>query len=179
MYLNIFIIFFMTGFLTKLADEYDNKKLLRYKILLFIAGPLYGLFIGMVILIQPLVAPLWLGAVFGNIIAGKIDSLSHYAAMAALIITLLFSGTLSLNVLLIVIFTLVCVLEEFIHYLAVDKKKVKNKTFRNFIELRPLLEVVAFIYSWIIGEWVVWLSLLLFDIGYYLSSKLIRKKETS
>jgi len=171
----LLLITFITGLFTKLADEFEDRKLVKSKTLKVVAGVIYGSLIGYVIVKYPVVAPLWIGTVIGATLIGKIDALSHYVAMSAMVLVIAFFGINAISIIPLLIFALVCTTEEFLHEIWVTGKKIKDKTLVMLVELRPLLELTAFIYSAVTGYWSVWLALLTFDIGYVVVSKIAEK----
>lgn len=164
--LTLFIIAFLTGIFTKLADDFEDKKPVTHKGIRIFTGIIYGALIGYVIIKYPVVAPLWIAAVLGNLLFGRINALSHYAAMSALLFFIIFTGISAVNILLVALFTAVCIFEEWFHDIVSRKKLVKNKLLQQIVEFRPMLEIAAFVYSAITGLWIVWLALLCFDMGY-------------
>ena len=171
----LFIITFLTGIFIKLADEFEDSNITKSKILKILAGIIYGALLGYVIFAYPIIAPLWIGTIIGAILTGKIDALSHYVAMAVMLLIISFSGIMPISLIPLAVFAIVCTTEEMLHEYWITGKRIKNKVLNIFIEARPMLEFTAFIYSAITGFWSVWLALLCFDVGYILVVNIIRK----
>ncbi|MBW2993491.1 hypothetical protein KY317_02865 [Candidatus Woesearchaeota archaeon] len=165
----------LTGFVIKLTDliEDDGLKLFRFDNYLF--GAVYGILIAYVIIMSPVVAPLWLGVVIG---AGlgvirKRDASGHYLAAIVMFLVLLFLWDFRINFLLAV-FVLAAILDEWMSDLA-DQNKIKINFLRKFFLFRPIVEISAFITSAITGQWMLWLAILCFDTAYILTNRFINK----
>ena len=65
-----------------------------------------------------------------------------------------------------IIFIVAGFIEELVNTELLDKKKIKNKYLRIILKFRPILEITVFIASLVTGIWIMWFTLLLFDIGY-------------
>lgn len=173
--LTLLFLTFLTGLFTKLADDFSDKNLASYRPLLFLSGIIYGALISYVIISYPAVAPLWIAAVIGNLLFGRVNQLSHWSAIATMVFMISLFGLSPINIFIVLMFTAVCVFEEWLHDVITVKKLMvfKNKILKAIVEFRPMLEIASFLYSAITGLWSVWLALLLFDFGYVLAGKLI------
>jgi hypothetical protein len=172
--LTILLTMFIVGILVKIVDMVEDDGLGLHKIINIIFGVVYGFFIALLINNVPLIAPLLLGTVIGVILSGRIDGHGHYFGIGSFVFFLFFLGVPEISIPFLLLFTLVCVFEEAINML-VDNNKIKNKLIKKTFKLRPLLEITALLVSVFTGFWLIWFSILIFDIG-YLSTKTILQK---
>ncbi len=188
--LSVAIIAFVIGFLVKFVDfiEDDLKLVKKNKIkfdflknLSFPLGVLYGLLIAIMTIVWPILLPLAIGTILGEILARKIDVIGHFIGLFIFVILCAFLISLGiLNVglnLSFVAFALVflaaSVLDEF-----ADKYFEKfsgNSKQKSFFSYRPFLEIIAFLVSLITNQWIIWVTILSFDLAYILSTKILPK----
>ncbi|MBD3310147.1 hypothetical protein GF351_02925 [Candidatus Woesearchaeota archaeon] len=163
----ILLIALLTGFLTKLTDMIDEHGLRFFRGASILFGSIYGILIGYVISSSAVVAPLWIGAFIGVMIFGKIDAAGHYAGLAAALLYLLIFGMPSFSWLLLAVFMISSAKDEF--WVWYKRKNRLKGWLGRLIELRPTTETAAFAASLITGAWMLWLSILCFDIAYNLT----------
>ena len=169
----LILLSFLQGVIVKYVDQIEDLHLDKSKILRVVLGAFYGVIIFSVIYLFPFMAPLWLGTVLGLLLYGKIDALSHYVGVGVLFLLLIALGIPELSVILFILFTLVNFFEEFLNYI-LDSGKIKNKIVIKIVEVRPLLEITAFVVSLITGVWLIWIALLSFDVAYVLIGKVVK-----
>ncbi len=162
---------FVTGILVKIVDQIEDKKIKLMENVNVFLGITYGFLIAYVMLKSEIVASLWMAAVLGNIIAGKIDAPGHRLGIFSMMLMLAVFGFPKIDAYLLVIFVLAAYFDEFLKGLS-DKRKIKNKAIAKIASYRLLLEASAFAVSFYTGRWILFASILLFDIGYIIAAKL-------
>lgn len=161
---------FVTGIIVKLVDQAEDRKIRLFRNANALLGIAYGFLIAYVMLKSDLVANLWMAAVLGNVLAGKIDAPGHRTGIFSMLFALAVLGFPEFNPYLLAVFALAAYLDEFLPALA-KKIKIKNKTAVRMASYRLLLEAAAFAVSFLSGQWVLFASILLFDLGYIIASK--------
>lgn len=169
----LFVVAFLTGFLTKFTDFIVDSKLKTIKYLEFFTGFIYGFLIAWVIVNYPVIAPLWFGTVLAMIFTKKIDCLAHYFGIGTMLLFLVVWGIPAVNTIYLLIFSIAALLDEIGNDL-IYKRKVKG-ILKIFFDLRLTLELTTFIVSSITGLWILWLALLSFDLGYILTNKIFKR----
>lgn len=161
---------FATGILVKLVDQIEDKKL-KMKNMSALLGIFYGFLIAYVMIKSPIVANLWMAAVLANIAAGKIDAAGHRFGIFTMLIVLILMGFPQFNFYLIALFLITAYFDEHLKNMG-DARKIKNKTFAKMASYRVVLELTAFAVSVYTGEWILFASILAFDVGYAMINKL-------
>ncbi len=151
----------ISGFIVKLGDEYSEAKHITKKWYLSTSlGVLAAFFLYAVVYYKPMLAPLVIGGLLGNLLAYKIDDLIHY--MTFILVALpLFMGY-NIDVGLIILFTLAAWVDEYAHehhHYPLDK--------RPFLPLATLL---------MFPRMEFFFSAVAFDIGYRVCETLIKHK---
>jgi hypothetical protein len=177
---------FFTGLLVKFTDILsDNKTKLNNKqvmLLSSISGISYGALLALFIFTWPIIMPLALGTIFGLVFSKKFDSLGHYLGAITffiLSIYLFFYSGIQLNIdvlffELFVLFALVSFFEEKLNDFVDSSKSKSFFIFKKFhlamqiISLRILLELTTFLFSLFTNQWVFWITIFCFDVGYNL-----------
>ena len=149
---------FLSGLLVSLTDCFSDKK----NKLGYITGLGFGIIIAILISQGGPAATILAGGVLGVLLAGKIDSKLHLTGGLAGAITLGILNLPELNWRLAVIFGLAGFTDEFL-----DEKLTRKK----LLITRPLLPLAALITSYLTGEWLYFLTIALFDTGYFLGHK--------
>ncbi|MCF7861722.1 hypothetical protein K9M79_05735 [Candidatus Woesearchaeota archaeon] len=162
---------FLTGALVKFTDS-GHKLKIPY--LTSISGLVYGIGIGFVVTHFTNLSSLWIGMVAGVLFAGKIDKRDHFLGLLTFILTTLLLGIPKVNYIVILVIATLSILEEWINDNFVGK--IKNKFLNLFVEFRPLMEFVFIIYSIVLQDYMIIVSLLFFDIGYVLIAEKLKKK---
>ena len=198
--LSVAILSFIIGFLVKFVDfiEDDLKlsvklsktnlktkgkssKLVFLKKISFPLGILYGLLIAFVLFIWPILFPLAIGTILGEVVARKIDVVGHFIALFIFVLLCAFLISLGLLniglnlyfVALALVFLAASLIDEYF-----DKygEKAKGKyAYFSFFSFRPFLEITAFFVSLVSNEWIIWITILAFDLAYVLSTKFLPK----
>ena len=176
----LLVISLLTGISTKLVDLIEDDGLRLFKFDKYIFAVIYGILLGYIISNYNLIAPLWIGAIFASILAKKIDTKAHVIGLISSLIFVAFFGLGKISILFLIIFLIAAFLDEILSDLADGKSLFKtqflkfkvNKNIKKIFELRPLLEISALAVSFIIGDFSVFLAILLFDLGYNLTTRL-------
>ncbi|MFH0889923.1 MAG: hypothetical protein V1836_02140 [Candidatus Aenigmatarchaeota archaeon] len=163
---------FATGILVKFVDDIHDKPMKRFKNVEMFFGFSYGLLLSYVALKSADVANLWIAVVLANFLAGKLDSPGHRIGAFSMFAILFILGFPMLQPALFLIFLAAAYADEFFSDLA-DAKKIKNKTIAKIILCRPFLEVAAFVAAAITATWIIFASIIAFDLGYVATKKLI------
>ncbi len=162
---------FVTGILIKIVDQFEDKKTKLFRNANTLLGTAYGFLTAYVMLKSGLVANLWMAAVLGNVLAGKIDAAGHRIGIFSMLVILSFLGFPKFDAYLLAIFVVAAYLDEFLTELA-KRSKIKNEFIARMAPYRLLLKAAAFAASIYTGQWVIFASILLFDIGYVIASKI-------
>ncbi len=162
----------LSGIAVKYADYLEDRKEKSNTFLRIMIGVLYGSLLYSCLHIFPQLKELWIGMIFGLIVTGKIDAVSHYIGVSLFFILLIWiKGLIVMNYWILFMFIGACILEENLNEY-MDKGKIEKKTLRKIISIRPIVEMVALIVSIITGLWPIWFALLSFDIGYVITSRI-------
>ncbi len=167
----LFLIAFATGLVVKYSDTYSDPHKNKITLKGILLGITYGSLLGYTVIKYPFIAPLWIGTILGVLFTGKIDAIPHYVGIGTFVVLVALFGSSSLNVALLIIFTLACILEEIVNDFF-DKKKIKNKILSNIVKSRPILELTALAVGLVTGNIAIWLALLSHDAGYILAGKI-------
>jgi len=176
----LLIIAFIIGFLTKYVDLIEDEKLKSFRLANVILGFMYGTLLTFVVINWPIISSLVIGTVLGLVIAKKIDAPGHFVGIGVFAILLILFYSIqgfafnSLFVYLLVLFTIVNVVEELLNDV-VDKNLFEVMWLKRFLKLRPILEIMTFIISFILNMWLLWLTILFYDLAYNITNKLLSK----
>ena len=153
-----YLMAFITGILVKVVDwiedETEHKSFLMYPLAIA-----YGVLIGYLISFAPF-SMLFLGALFAQALAGKVDSRSHVVGFITAMVSLLYFGFPEFDLLPFFVFLVFAFVDEF-------------KFFGKYLFLsdyRPFLEIAALAFL-PLGIWYYFLGIISFDIGYLLFGK--------
>jgi hypothetical protein len=166
----IFIFVFFIGVLTKLADLVADDGIEMRRVFSYSIGILYGILIAYVLVTHPLLAPMALAAVLAVLMTKKIDRKPHNIGIASLFLFLGIWGLPKIDVLMTSVFMAAGLIDEIGNDRA-DSGKIKG-VFKKVFDYRLVFEVTAFAVSVVTGEWIIFLSMLSFDVGYILISKI-------
>ncbi len=162
---------FVAGFLTKLSDHFaDDTK--RKTHLGHVAGILYGVLTAYIIISYPSLAPLGIAVILSVLFTKKIDHPVHFLGMGFTILTFGFIGLPAVNITVLLFFLAGGLLDEIGNDLY-GKKRIKGLLGR-FFEYRVTLEAFTLVYSALTGLWIVFIAMLIFDMGYEISGKLAK-----
>lgn len=145
---------FIAGVLVKLTDFLGDKRN-KWAILF---GILYGLAIGYLISNAPF-SMLFLGALFAQAIAGKIDRFSHVLGFALALLSAFYFGFPIIQLFPVLFFLVFAYLDEL-------KLKGRLKTFSKY---RLFLKIGALLFFLFSLDWNYFLGILVFDIGYLIA----------
>ena len=175
-YLPGFTLAFLTGILSKLTDLNQGKKKLS-KIAL-VTGFGYGLAYALLLSFGIEFATLFLGIAIAVLLSGKIDSLAHQFAVAAFLLMLVFTGFPSpqgFNVPILLGIVLIVVFDEKLNDFVMSKRKQEVNSAIKFIGAHRLsLEIFTFIIALTIQNWLYFLALIAFDVGYSIIALVIK-----
>jgi hypothetical protein len=190
----VFFAAIITGILVKIADILeDHEHKIEQKIILFsssILGIIYGTIIALFIFNWPTVIPLAIGTFVGLFLSRKFDAVGHYfgVIMFVLLASHLYNtiGNLVefdlIFFMLILIFVIANILEEFVNDFLDNPESKKYPLLKKYPFLKKLmgyrliLEITAFITSLLLNEWLIWVTIFAFDVGYHLIEKTIGKR---
>ncbi len=165
------LLVFAAGFLTKLSDHFaDDTK--RKTCLGHITGIIYGILIAWIIAGYPALAPLGIAVILSVVFTKKIDHPIHFLGMGLFILTIGFLGLPPVDMAALLFFLAGGLIDEKGNDLY-DKGEIGGIAGR-FFEYRITMEVFTLAYSAVTGLWIVFISMLIFDIGYELSGKLAK-----
>lgn len=166
----VLIYIFLAGILTKFADMIADEGLQIRKIFSYAVGVIYGMLIAYVLATHPLLAPLGMAVVLSVLLTQKIDRKPHDIGIASLFLFLALWGFPQVNIPLAVIFLAAASLDEILNDLA-DRGKIRGAK-RKIFEYRPVLEITAFLVALITWQWIIFIGMLCFDVGYRLAVEL-------
>lgn len=190
----VFFTAIITGILVKMADileDHDHK--IEQKIILVsssILGIVYGTIIALFIFNWPTVIPLAMGTFVGLFLSRKFDAVGHYFGVIVFVLLASHLHNTIGNVVefdliffaLIILFIIANVLEEFVNDFLENPESKKYPLLKRYpflkklMEYRLILEIVAFLTSLILNEWLIWVTIFAFDMGYHLIEKTIGKR---
>ena len=144
-----------TGLLAKLADGSGKPAAI-------LAGFLYGLSGGFLATRSQAFATVAFGLVAGELAAGKVDELGHYAAVFAFIAAVAFLGFVQPSYAVLAALVSLAFADEFLH-----DKTAGAKGVLGFVAAHRLLsDLGALLLSIFTGEWVYFAAVACFDFGY-------------
>ncbi|MFH1520330.1 MAG: hypothetical protein ABID61_01665 [Candidatus Micrarchaeota archaeon] len=148
-----FVLAFLAGFLVKVVDWMDDekKKPSWFKLPL---GFAYGILIGYIISTASF-GLLFLGALLAQVLARKIDTISHRFGFLVAILSLLYFGFPGIEPIFLLYFMVLAFLDE---------EDYIGK-WRLLAELRPFLKIGALTMVFF-GRFDYFIGIILFDIGY-------------
>ncbi len=163
---------FATGIVVKIVDDISDKKL-KIKNTSTLFGMFYGFLIAYVMIKSPAVADLWMAAVLANIAAKKIDATGHRFGIFTMLTALILMGFPRFNFYFVSLFLIAAYLDEYLKNMS-DARKIKNKFIGKAASYRIVLELTVFAVSVYTGQWILFASILAFDIGYAIVNRLNR-----
>ena len=138
-----------TGALAKATDE-------SHKRWSYVFGAAFGALGAWVVVNYPILAPLGIGLVLGQLLAGKIDTPAHGLATAAFFFPIVAMGIASMDAVMLTVFSLAALVDELAH------ERVRHWFFEN----RLTVEVAAFCVFAFTNVWEPLAGILCFDAGY-------------
>jgi hypothetical protein len=165
------LIAFLSGFLTKFVDLEEHELKVR-KLVIYLTGISYGILIAYVVKTEPVVAPLAFAAIVGVLLTGKIDSKGHMFGIVSFFLFMTIWGIpvnfVQLYFAYFLLMSIVAMAEEYVNTWMLDNGKIRNKTLKSVLSVRPGLEVTTFCLSAVTGLWPLWYVLFFYDLGYNL-----------
>ncbi|MFH1780122.1 MAG: S-adenosylmethionine decarboxylase [Candidatus Micrarchaeota archaeon] len=161
---------FLVGFFSIVTDRIVDDKLFLFKNAQYVTGLVYGVLLGWLLNASVEVATVLLAVSAGVFLAGKMDKHAHQAAAGAALLVLGLNGFAGANAVLLCVFVLFGLFDEYVNDFVDEAKRLKKKinAIVNLIgEHRLLLEACCFAVSAVTGEWLYFLVLLSYDVGGY------------
>ncbi|MEM0475627.1 MAG: hypothetical protein QW343_02430 [Candidatus Norongarragalinales archaeon] len=166
------LLFFVVGLFARFTDVFEKDK--RYTRFTLFSGIAYGFGGGILAAVSPAFAAVVFGIVIGVVIAGKVDSRQHHAAVGVLLLTALLLKTAPLF-LPLAILCFASFLDEDLHEIVCAQKK-KRRGVCSLLEFalgsRVLLEAASFVLSLCTGNWLFFAGVVAFDAGCYFAPAL-------
>jgi tetrahydromethanopterin S-methyltransferase subunit G len=159
--------FILSGALMKLTDNIEDKNYPLPKKTAHITGITYGTIIGLLMTHDQNAAHLFSGIILGCLITNKIDTKSHYLALAAILL-ITFTKGITLSLPLVLTITILATIDELTNKLTntpTTLQKILNYriTLKIGIILLALIETV---------NWNTVAYLLTFDAAYIITNKI-------
>ncbi len=161
----IYLIFaFIAGFLTKVADDYSERK----KKSLFFSIPmglLYGTAIGISGLLNTKLISQIGGIVIGNTLALKIDRLEHFIAVGVVLALTVYAGYngATVDVAILVAFLIAAFADEKLH----DLGGTATGNRKTVLEARLITPITALTFAFFEISYLLYI--VAFDLGYHLA----------
>jgi len=159
-----FLLVFITGILNRIADMVADDGLKLSNNYSYPIGAVYGLLIAYTISIYPVLAPLAIAVLLSCVFTGKIDSEVHYLGIGTFLFFIYIFGLPPVQLLIFIGFLAAGILDE------TGNRFADEKRFRGalgwFFGLRLTMEVSAFLISLITGEWIFFLAIVFYDLGF-------------
>jgi hypothetical protein len=172
--LEIIALVFFAGVLTRIADMVadDNLRIGHFS---YLAGAAYGFMAALAMFFEGALSELVIAVMLAVVISREIDHPVHYTALATFIITMLFFGIPSVNMILVAVFIFTGIADEMLNNLA-DRGKIKGVVGR-FFGYRLTMEIVTFAISAYTGVWILFFAMLAYDAGFtYVFPEPVRRK---
>jgi hypothetical protein len=159
----ILIYSILFGITMKVADLLDEHGLKWFKGSTILFGILWGFFGILLILSNNILANVILAMIIGFILRFRIDYLNHGIAASMILITFLLRAKFEIEIFLPIFIGLS------IFGLVKDYILEKKKEMQKYPKIIPWYAVVGFLYSLITNIWVIFLSLIFFEISYIIT----------
>ncbi len=171
-----YLIAFLAGLATKFTDNLVDEPFLFNEKIKYASALAYGILGGYLISFSSEFATLFLGVVASVFLAGKIDSGAHQLALVAMIATIAFFGLPAIVFPFFLSLLLFGFLDELLNNFA-DKRTKSGLELpgpiQRFARGRFGLEIAALGLSIATGNWIYFLGLISFDIGYNAVERLL------
>lgn len=166
------ILLAVTGGLIRLVDSivdegFQVKKLGRLDSLM---GFAYGLLGGFAASSSPELATVAIAVAVGVLLSGKIDRRAHQYGIAGLVLALAALGFPQVNLFVLFLLLLTSVVDEKINDFIQGRKGLLEE----ILQARLLLELVALVVSFYLNDWVYFLAVFSFDVGYHVAGTLTK-----
>ena len=170
----IFSLSFITGILTKVTDNLIDEQAKVGTRLKYVFGAIFGISAGYLLSLSVETATIGIAVVIGVLLHERIDR-SHQLAVALLVGIIAFLGLPQISIPLLLVFIFFAfadeALNEYSDNLRKSMKKI-NRTLEFFIKERPLLIISGFAVSSYFGNWIYFIAILLYQIGYEAGNRL-------
>ncbi len=164
---------FIIGILTKLADLIADDGIEIRWIFSYAIGVVYGILIAYILTTHPVLAPIGLAAVLAVLLTKKIDRKPHNIGIASTFLFLAVWGLPRIDILMTAVFLTAGLIDEIGNDRA-DSGRIKG-SLKKLFDYRLVFELTAFSVSLVTGEWIIFLGILSFDIGYLLTKRIGKK----
>lgn len=160
----LYVIFaFIAGFLTKVADNYSERK--RKSLALSVPlGLIYGVAIGISGLLNTKIISQVGGIVIGNTLALKVDSIEHYVAVLAILAFAAYAGYAgaTADAAIIVAFAISAFADEKMH----DAAQKYSGNRRAIMGARLITPITALAFAYFELSYLMYI--VAYDLGYHL-----------
>ncbi len=155
---------FTVGILSRFSDLIVDDGLKVHRYAGYAASIAYGLLLALLLHFYPTLSPLVMAVAVAVTLSKKLDEMTHAIGIGSFLLFIAIFGLSPVDSALFMVFLAAGIIDE-IGNDYMDKGK-SGKALRAFFENRLTLEVAAFAVSVSTGNWIIWLSMLSFDIGY-------------
>lgn len=166
----LLICVFAIGVLAKLADLIADDGLKVRNVFSYAIGISYGILIAYVLVANPFLAAIGMATVVAVTVSGKIDKHPHFIGMAAMFLLVANWGLPKIDMILVAVFLAAGIADEIGNDMS-DNGKIKGRMKKVF-GYRLTMEVTAFCASLATGEWVMFLGMVSFDLGYVMVNEI-------
>lgn len=170
----IFTLSFLTGILTKVTDNLIDEQAKVGPKLKYVFGAVFGISAGYLLSLSVETATIGIAVVIGVLLHERIDR-SHQLAVALLVGMVAFLGLPQVSIPLLLVFIFFAfadeALNEYSDNLRKSMKRI-NRTLEFFIKERPLLIMAGFAVSIYLGNWIYFIAIFLYQIGYEAGNRL-------
>ena len=161
---------FVIGLLVKTVDlMVDDGLSLRHKYFGHFLGVAYGLLIGYVISYESVLSSIAFAVVVAVIVTKKADGMQHALGIASMLLVVGILGMPAVNAPLLLIFLAGGIVDEILDGFSARKRFSGWKRF--YCSNRLTTEIVTFAVSAVTGIWVIFIAMMLFDVGYLIAEK--------
>ena len=163
------------GVTMKLADCFNEHGFKWFKGDAILFGILFGIFGGLLILGNPLLTNLYLALLLVNVLRFRVDALNHGLAATIMFFSFLFvMGNFSLSY--FAYFFLTFAFFGILFNYALPLSKIKG-FWGTIFELRFFYFLITFLFSVYTAQWIVFISMALFQIGYNITFYYVRRSK--
>lgn len=150
-----YMIFFLAGILTKMADDIADKKIL-HEAYAFLLSVVAGMAFAYLFSLSTTFSTLILAVICSLLFAGKLDHLTHQVTLGSFLVGIFVFGLSPINFIAFPVLFLASFFDEYFH------ERIKNRFFRH----RMLLELTCLALSIAIMDPAYFVSIFGFDVGY-------------
>ena len=180
--LSLYFLSFFSGGLLQLTDHLVDKKGPRVRNFEYVSSFWAGLIIGYLISQDAVFSTVFLGVIAANLLMGKVDAKALWLMFVPLLVMLAFKGVAAPSLLLLALFAVAGMLDEFLHDRGEKKGKRTGKEKAGAIagavsflsKNRLFTDLFALGVSLVSGNPSYFFAIATFDAGYLFSSRLYR-----